>query len=98
MPFLGIESGRDEPVPRGDGQIGLSDPERDLLTIELTELKNEVLGDGGPVHVEEQQRSVHDLPCQTASAAPRKRGCTDLCAPDRPDVMIRRGCCGNSAW
>ncbi|MEU0642859.1 hypothetical protein [Streptomyces umbrinus] len=54
-PFLGIESSRDEPVPRDDRQIGLPNPERDLLTIELTELKNEVFGDGGSVQGESIQ-------------------------------------------
>ena len=52
MPFLGIESGSDKSVPRGDGQVRLSDPACDLLTIEFTEFENEVFGNGGPIQGE----------------------------------------------
>ncbi len=52
MPFIGIESRCDKPVPCGDGQVRLANPECDLLTIEFSELKNEMFGNGGPVQGE----------------------------------------------
>ena len=49
MPFIGVESGSNEPVPGGDDQIGLLNPRCDLLAIEFTELENEMFSDRRPV-------------------------------------------------